>query len=234
MRAIFDPSITGLLIHELLGHAAEADLVLRGHSILEGKMDTQVASPKVTVIDDPTLPTAWGGYRYDSEGVPAERVTLIENGVLLNWLESLETAGRTGRAPNGHGRSEGTLARPIPRMSNTFLAAGRDDLEEMVRGIERGVLLAHGESGYAMVERGAFSCRADRGRRIEHGKIGELVRHVAVSGDVIEALKSIDRVSSDFQLCDPGYCAKDGQEVPVDNGGPYIRVKRLLVGGAAT
>jgi TldD protein len=233
MPVIFDPSITGLFVHECLGHSAEADLVMRGHSILEGRLGERIASDIVTVVDDPTLPMAWGGYRYDSEGVPGERVTLIENGVLVNWLESLETAGRSGRAPNGHGRSEGTLARPIPRMSNTFLAAGRDSLEEMVHGIEHGVLLAHGESGYAMVERGEFSCRADRGRRIEHGRIGEPVRHVAVSGEVVEALMSIDRVSDDFQLCDPGYCSKDGQEVPVDNGGPYVRVGKLLVGGAA-
>ena len=231
MPVIFDPSITGLLVHECLGHSAEADLVLRGHSILDGRIGDRIASELVTIVDDPTLALAWGGYRYDSEGVPAERVTLIEAGVLVSWLESLETASRTGRAPNGHGRSEGALARPIPRMSNTFLASGEHDIDEMIRGVERGVLVAHGESGYAMSERGQYSCSANRGWRIEHGALGEPVRHVSVSGDILETLSTIDRVSSDFQLCDPGYCGKDGQEVPVDNGGPYVRVQGILVGG---
>jgi TldD protein len=231
MPVIFDPSITGLLVHECLGHSTEADLVLRGHSILAGRIGERVASPLVTIVDDPTLADAWGGYRYDSEGVPAERVTLIEAGVLRGWLESLETASRTGRAPNGHGRSEGALARPIPRMSNTFLMPGEHSIDEMIRGIERGVIVAHGESGYAMSERGQYSCSANRGWRIEHGTRGEPVRHVSVSGDILETLRNIDRVSGDFQLCDPGYCGKDGQEVPVDNGGPYVRVGELLVGG---
>jgi len=231
MPVIFDPSITGLLIHECLGHSAEADLVLRGHSILAGRIGERVASPLVTIVDDPTLPIAWGGYRYDSEGVPAERVTLLEAGVLKTWLESLETSARTGRPPNGHGRAEGALGRPMPRMSNTFLLRGEHSLDEMVRGIERGLLLAHGESGYVMAERGQYTCHANRGWRIEHGRLGEPVRHVAVSGEILRTLSSIDMVSSDFQLCDPGYCGKDGQEVPVDNGGPYVRVTSLLVGG---
>jgi len=232
MQVIFDPSMTGLFVHECLGHSAEADLVLRGHSTLGPLMGQTVASELVTVVDDPTLPDAWGGYAYDSEGVPAERVTLIEAGRLTCWIESMETAARTGRAPNGHGRAEGTLARPIPRMSNTFLAPGGHEVDEMVRGIERGIMLSHGASGYAMVERGQFSCQADRGWRIEHGTLGEPVRHIAVSGDIIETLKSIDRVSAGLTLCDPGYCGKDGQEVPVDNGGPHVRVSGALVGGA--
>ncbi len=231
MPVIFDPSITGLLVHEILGHAVEADLVLRGHSILDGKMGERIASPLITVVDDPSYPGAWGGYRYDSEGVPAERVTLVEDGVLVSWLESLETSPRTGRPPNGHGRSEGSLARPMPRMSNTFLVPGTHDVDEMVRGIERGLFLEHGASGYAMSERGQFSCEADRGRRIEHGQLGEPVRHVAVSGDILEALEGIDRVGSELVLCDPGYCSKDGQDVAVDNGGPHVRVPSLLVGG---
>jgi TldD protein len=231
MPVIFDPSMTGLVVHELLGHAVEADLLLRGHSILDGRMGERIASDLVTVVDDPTLPSAWGGYRYDSEGVPAERVTLVEAGVLSGQIESLETAARTGRPPNGHGRSEGVLARPIPRMSNTFLVPGRDGVDEMIRGIERGILLTHGASGYAMSERGQFSCEADRGYPVEHGSLGEPVRHVAVSGEIIEALESIDRVGSEFRLCDPGFCGKDGQEVAVDNGGPHVRVTELLVGG---
>jgi TldD protein len=231
MPVIFDPSITGLFIHECLGHSVEADMVLRGHSILAGRIGQKIASPLVTIVDDPTLSLAWGGYRYDSEGVPAERVTLIEGGVLVGWLESLETASRTGRSPNGHGRAEGALARPIPRMSNTFLVPGEHDVDEMIRGIERGVLVAHGESGYTMAERGQYSCSANRGWRIEHGAVGEPVRHVSVSGDILETLRAIDRVSTDFLLCDPGYCTKDGQDVPVDNGGPYVRVNGVLVGG---
>lgn len=231
MPVIFDPSITGLLIHECLGHSVEADLVLSGQSILAGRLGDKIASSLVTIVDDPTLAMAWGGYRYDSEGVPAERVTLVESGILVTWLESLETSSRTGRPPNGHGRAEGALGRPMPRMSNTFLLKGEHSLEEMIRGIERGLLVESGESGYVMSERGMYTCHANRGFRIEHGKLGEPVKHVALSGHILQTLSSIDRVSSEFKLCDPGYCGKDGQEVPVDNGGPYVRVSSVLVGG---
>ena len=136
-----------------------------------------------------------------------------------------------GAAPDGHGRAESYAARPLARMSNTFFAAGEDELDAMIRGVERGLLLEHGTSGYVLSERGNYTCRAACARRIEGGELGELVRDVSFSGLVLETLRDIDAVSRDWRLDSPGFCEKDGQSVPVDSGGPYVRVSRMVVGG---
>jgi TldD protein len=116
-------------------------------------------------------------------------------------------------------------------MSNTFFAPGTDRLAEMIRGVHRGLLLEHGSSGQVLSERGHYTVSAGCGRLIENGRLTELVRDAAFSGMVLESLRDIDAVSDDFRLESPGYCGKDGQEVPVDNGGAYVRLARAVVGG---
>jgi TldD protein len=228
---ILDPATAGVFVHECLGHNAEADLVLSGQSLLDGKLGRRLASARVTVIDDPTVPGAFGSYEFDSEGTPAQRTEIISRGVLKSYLHSLETAARCRAKPTGHGRAEGYGAPPLVRMSNTFFAPGPDRLEDMVRGIRRGLLLEHGSSGQVLSERGHYTVSAGCGRLIENGRLGELVRDASFSGVVLDSLRDIDAVSSDFRLASPGYCGKDGQEVPVDNGGAYVRLRRAVIGG---
>jgi TldD protein len=228
---ILDPATGGVFVHECLGHNAEADLVLSGQSLLDGKLGKRVASNYVTVVDDPTVPGAFGSYPFDSEGTPAERTEIIRRGRLETYLHSLETAARMKTRPNGHGRSDGYSSPPIVRMSNTFFAPGKRKLEEMIAEVERGLLLEHGTSGHVLSEKGHYTVRAGCGRLIENGELCELVRDVSISGLVLESLRDIDAVSSDFKLDSPGYCGKDGQDVPVDDGGAYVRLRRVVVGG---
>jgi len=228
---ILDPATAGVFVHECLGHNAEADLVLSGQSLLDGRLGRRLASAKVTVVDDPTIPGAYGSYEFDSEGTPAERTVIIDRGVLRSYLHSLETATRCRARPNGHGRAAGVSSAPLVRMSNTFFAPGPDKLPDMIRGIRRGLLLEHGCSGQVLSERGNYTCAASCGRLIEDGKLGELVRDVAFSGMVLESLRDIDAVSGDFELSSPGFCGKDGQEVPVDDGGPHVRLRKAVIGG---
>jgi TldD protein len=228
---ILDPETGGVFVHECLGHNAEADLVLSGQSLLDGKMGGRLASRQVTVVDDPTVPGAFGSYAFDSEGTPAERTEVISRGVLKNYLHSLETAARMKARPNGHGRSDGYSSPPIVRMSNTYFAPGESSLDDMISGVHRGLLLEHGSSGHVLSEKGHYTVRAGCGRLIRNGKLGELVRDVSISGLVLESLRDIDAVSTDFRLSSPGYCGKDGQDVPVDDGGAYVRLKKVVVGG---
>jgi TldD protein len=228
---ILDPATAGVLVHECLGHNAEADLVLSGQSLLDGKLGRPVASPHVTVVDDPTIPRAFGSYEFDSEGTPAGRTEIISRGVLKTYLHSLETAARCRARPTGHGRADGYGAPPLVRMSNTFFAPGKRKLAEMIREVPRGLLLEHGASGQVLSERGHYTVGAGCGRLIENGRLAELVRDVTISGLVLESLRDIDAVSDDFRLESPGYCGKDGQEVPVDNGGAYVRLRKAVVGG---
>ena len=228
---VFHPTITGVLVHEALGHSAEADLVFSGMSILDGKKGTRVASDIVTVIDDPTVDRAYGSFAYDSEGTPAKRHVLIEKGILKGFLHSLETAGRMGAEPRGSGRAESAQAPPLVRMSNTFFEPGEDSFESLLAPIDYGVYLIDSSGGYVFPERGQFVVRASEGWIIRDGKLAEQVRDVSVSGMTLEALSRIDGLSKDFSLALPGTCGKSGQGVPVDGGGPYVRISEVVVGG---
>ncbi len=228
---ILDPATGGVFVHECLGHNAEADLVLSGQSLLDAKLGKKLASVQVSVVDDPTVPGGFGSYEFDSEGTPAGRTEIISRGVLKTYLHSLETAKRMKSRPTGHGRADGYSSPPIVRMSNTYFAPGKRKLEDMIRETHRGLLLEHGSSGHVLSEKGHYTVRAGCGRLIQNGKLGELVRDVSISGLVLESLKDIDAVSRDFKLASPGYCGKDGQDVPVDDGGAYVRLRKVVVGG---
>ena len=230
---IFHPSITGLLTHEAIGHNAEADHVTSGSSIIAGKMGEKVASELVTIIDDSTIPGKWGSFRYDSEGTPGSRRVIIDKGVLVGYMHSLETAAKLGAAPNGSARAQDYSCRPIVRMSNTFIEPGESSLEDMVKGIDLGVYLKGGEYGYVFSERGQYTCHAGEAQMIRNGELAEPLRDVSVAGLTLETLMNIDAVSSDFEMKMPGQCGKDGQGMFVDNGGPHVRVKELVVGGRA-
>ncbi len=231
--AIFHPSIAGLLVHEALGHNMEADHVLAGQSILEGKLGSQVAADCITVVDDSDVPGSWGSYRYDSEGTPGRRRVLVERGVLKGFLHSLETAGKMGVEPTGSARADGFSHRPIVRMSNTMILPGELSLEELIRDIDLGVLLQAGQWGYVWCEKGQYTCHAGEGIMIRNGQLAEQVRDVSVSGLVLETLANALAVSRDFELDMPGNCGKNGQGMPVNGGGPYIKVREIVVGGQA-
>jgi len=228
---IFHPSITGLLVHEALGHNAEADAVCAGQSLLEGRMGQQLAAEAVTIVDDSTIPGAYGSFRYDSEGTPSSRRVIIERGRLVSLLHSLETAARFAVAPNGCARADGYDSKPIVRMSNTFMERGSVPFEEMIRGIERGIYLQDGHWGYVFVQKGQFICHAGRANMIEHGRIGEPLRDVSISSLTLDTLRNIDAVGDDFEMEMPGTCGKDGQGAPTDAGGPHVRVRDIVVGG---
>jgi TldD protein len=229
---ILHPTIVGVFIHEALGHNCEADAVISGDSILDGKLGTAVASELVTVVDDATIPLSWGSYRFDSEGTPGQRRMLIENGVLKGYMHTLETAAKLGVEPNGSGRADGYASRPIVRMSNTIVLPGKSTLEELARDIDLGVLLEGGEWGYVMTAKGQYTCHAGRGRMIRNGEIGEPLRDVSVAGMILDTLANVDGLTEEFELLTMGgMCGKNGQSMPTNGGGPYVRVKELIVGG---
>jgi len=228
---VFHPSITGLLVHEALGHNAEADAVWAGQSLLEGRMGDRLAAAGVTIVDDSTIPGAYGSFKYDSEGTPGQRRVIIQDGRLVSFLHSLETAGKFDVAPNGSARADGYESKPIVRMSNTFMDRGDVPFGEMIRGIDRGIYLQDGNWGYVFVQKGQFICHAGRANMIEHGRIGEPLRDVSISSMTLDTLGNIDAVGDDFEMKMPGTCGKGGQGAPTDAGGPHVRVRDIVVGG---
>ena len=228
---VFHPSVTGLLTHEATGHNAEADHILAGSSIIAGKVGEKIASELVTIIDDALIPNKWGSYVYDSEGTPASKRVIIEKGILKQYMHSLETAAKMGCLPNGSARAQDYESRPIIRMSNTYIEPGNTSFADMIRDIDLGIYLKGGEYGHVLCERGQFTGHAGEAYMIRNGEICEMLRDVSFAGMTLDTLANVDAVSNDFEMAMPGMCGKDGQGMYVDNGGPHIRVKEVVIGG---
>lgn len=228
---ILDPSAAGLFVHECLGHSAEADEALEGHSLLAGKLGNTVASRIVSIADDPTLPAGYGRYLFDSEGTPARKTYIIRYGVLEEYLHSKETALRMNARPNGHGRHSSYGARPLPRMSNTYIEPGASSLEAMLSAVNNGLLLCRGGAGYVLSEKGEYTCKVLTGYVVSNGKVAEQVGETAFNGEVLDTLLRIEALGSDLVVNDPALCSKEGQEVPVDAGGPHVLIGEVLVAG---
>ena len=229
MDVIADPELTGVFIHEALGHAVEADSIKNGDSILAGKLGERIAVEGLTVVDDPTLKGKFGSYPYDDEGIKAKRVEIIRNGVLVSYLNDRETAEYFGLEPNGHARAESYAHQPLVRMGNTYVEPGDWTLEEMLEEVKRGLYMLGDKGGEVDTANGTFTFGAKLGYVIENGEIKEPVRDVALSGKILDVLANIRAIGNDLRIEFPGYCGK-GQWVPVDDGGPHI-LTRALVGG---
>lgn len=228
---ILSSSAGGTMIHEACGHGLEADLALAGMSAFAGKLGEQVAAEGVTIIDDGTLPHKRGSAACDDEGETYQRVVLIENGVLKQYLQSRKTAKRMGTQPTGNGRRESYRHIPIPRMRNTFLAPGSDDPEAILASLERGLLVKHMGGGQVDTVTGNFVFQVREGYWVENGQVKHPVKNATLSGCGPEVLKQITRIAGDLHHFDIGTCGKDGQGVPVSDAQPTILCPALVVGG---
>ncbi len=226
---ILDPELTGVFIHEALGHASEADIVLQNDSILKGKMNQKIGSDLVTVIDDPTRTDAFGYYEYDVEGTKTATNVLVKDGVLNSMLSSRETAAKFGRESSGNARSI-VKDQPIVRMSNTFVKPGESSFDEMIEPMKDGIYLKGSRGGQVDTGRGVFQFNAVEAYIIENGELSDHLRDVSLSGSTLDIINNVTAVGNDFSLS-VGFCGKDGQTAPVGDGGPHIRVSEATVGG---
>jgi len=230
---ILDNKMTGLLAHEAFGHACEADGILAGASVLEGKVGKKVAHEEVSLLDDPTIKNTFGYFSLDWEGVKAKKHVLIENGVLRGYMHNLETASRMGQPPNGSARSQAYNSPPIIRMSNTYIGPGEWRKDELFEGLKYGLLIQGGQYGYVEPAKGQFMFKCDEAYEIRNGVVGQRFRDASLSGLILEVLRNVDALADDFVLGDPGYCGKGGQDARTTDGGPHLRVKNMVVGGLA-
>lgn len=226
---IADPELTGVLIHEALGHATEGDLILQNDSILKGKIGEKIASDIVNIFDDASRKDGFGYYPYDVEGVKTKPNQLVKNGELISLLNSRETASKLGMKSSGNARSI-IADQPIVRMSNTYLQPGDNTFEELLEDIPNGMYLKGSRGGQVDTGKGIFQFNAAEGYLIEDGEITTPLRDVSLSGNILETLKNIDAIGNDFKLS-VGFCGKDGQTAPVGDGGPHTRILNALVGG---
>ena len=226
---IADPELTGVLVHEALGHAVEGDLILQNDSILKDKVGEMIASDIVNIFDDASLKEGFGFYPYDVEGVKTKPNQLVKDGKLISLLNSRETASQLNMQSSGNARSI-ISEKPIVRMSNTYLQPGDNTFEELIEDIPDGIYLKGSRGGQVDTGKGIFQFNAAEGYLIENGEIKTPLRDVSLSGNILETLKNIDAVGNDFKLS-VGFCGKDGQTAPVGDGGPHTRILNALVGG---
>ncbi|MBQ8017316.1 MAG: TldD/PmbA family protein [Methanobrevibacter sp.] len=226
---IADPELTGVLIHEALGHAVEGDLILQNDSILKGKLGEQIASDIVNIFDDASRKDGFGYFPYDVEGVKTKPNQLVKEGKLISLLNSRSTSSKLGMKSSGNARSL-IADQPIVRMSNTYLQPGDMEVEELFEGIKDGIYLKGSRGGQVDTGKGIFQFNAAEGYLIKDEEISNPLRDVSLSGNILETLKNIDAIGNDFKLS-VGFCGKDGQTVPVGDGGPHTKILNALVGG---
>jgi TldD protein len=232
MTVVLGPGWPGILLHEAIGHGLEGDFNRKGTSAFSGRLGERVAAPGVTVIDDGTLPARRGSLNVDDEGTPTRRTVLIENGVLRGYLQDRLNARLMGMAPTGNGRRESYAHLPLPRMTNTFMLAGSDDPQEIVRSVDRGIYAVSFGGGQVDITSGKFVFSANEAYRIEGGRLGAPLKGATLIGNGPDVLQRVTRIGGDLALDHGvGTCGKDGQSVPVGVGLPTLRIEELTVGG---
>lgn len=230
MPVVISSEAGGTMIHEAIGHGLEADLAQQGLSIYSNKLGQRVASEVITVIDDATLLNKRGSYRFDDEGTPSRRNVLVDKGTLTGYMYDKLTAMRDDVKSTGNGRRESYQHRPIPRMTNTFIAPGEASAEEIIKSVPEGLFVRKMGGGQVNTVTGDFVFDVQEGYMIENGMIGEPVREATLTGNGQDVLRSIDMVASDLGFS-VGTCGKDSQGVPVSDGMPTIRIPEIVVGG---
>ncbi len=223
----------GILFHEACGHGLEADHVAKDVSVYAGKVGERVASPLVTLVDDGTMGGEWGAYAVDDEGRRAGRTVLIEDGVLSEYMWDWLRSRKEGRAGTGNGRRETYQHLPMVRMTNTYMAAGSEDPDEIIRQTPHGVYVAQLGGGQVNTATGDFVFGMTEAYLIEDGHLTEPLRDANLIGNGPQTLRDIDAVGNDMAMGGPGTCGKQGQGVPVGTGSPTLRVTGVTVGGTA-
>jgi TldD protein len=235
MEVVLGPGWPGVLLHEAVGHGLEADFNRKKTSAFAGLVGQKVASEKVTVVDNGTMPNRRGSLNVDDEGSPTQETVLIENGVLKTFMSDKLSARLTGCKDTGNGRRESYQHIPMPRMTNTYMLAGDDSPDDIIRSVKRGLNAVNFGGGQVDITNGKFVFSASEAYLIEDGKVTAPVRDATLVGNGPEALKYVSMVGNDLRLDEGvGTCGKDGQSVPVGVGMPTIKLDRMTVGGTGS
>ena len=232
MPVVLGSGWPGVLLHEAVGHGLEGDFNRKGTSTYAGRIGQRVASPGVTIVDDGTLEGRRGSLNIDDEGTPTHCTTLIEDGVLVGYMQDTLNARLMGMAPTGNGRRESFAHLPMPRMTNTYMRAGTHDPEEMIRSVKRGLYAVNFGGGQVDITSGKYVFSATEAYLIEDGKVTAPVKGATLIGNGPETMQRVKMVGHDLALDEGvGVCGKDGQSVPVGVGQPSLLIDQITVGG---
>jgi TldD protein len=232
MTVVLGPGDSGILLHEAVGHGLEADFNRKQTSNYSGQIGKPVASPLCTVVDDATLVSSRGALNVDDEGYAGQYNMLIENGILVGYMHDRLSAKHFGVKPSGNGRRESFRSMPLPRMTNTSLLAGKDNPDDIIKSVKRGVYAKRFSGGQVNISNGDFVFSLSESYLIEDGKLTSPLKGVNLIGNGPDVLRRVDMLGTDYQLSDGIWtCGKDGQSVPVNVGTPTVRIASITVGG---
>jgi TldD protein len=233
LPVVLAPGDSGILLHEAVGHGLEADFNRKKTSNYSDAVGTKVASELCTVVDDATLAYSRGTINVDDEGNEPTKATLIEDGILRGYMQDRHSAGFFGTAPTGNGRRESFRSHPLPRMTNTLLLAGKDDPEEIVRSVPRGIYARRFGGGQVDISNGDFVFSLTESYLIEDGRITAPLKDVNLIGNGPDVMRKVVMLGHDVEVSDGIWtCGKDGQSVPVGVGCPTIKISAVTVGGS--
>ena len=232
---VLGPGWPGILLHEAVGHGLEGDFNRKKESAFAGLMGQRVASPGVTVVDDGTLPNRRGSISIDDEGTPSQRNVLIEDGILVGYMQDRQNARLMGMKPTGNGRRQSYAHIPMPRMTNTIMLSGNADPAEVLASVRDGIYAVAFGGGQVDITSGKFVFSCTEAYRIEGGRIGPAIKGAMLIGNGPDALTRVKMIGNDMELDRGiGTCGKQGQGVPVGVGQPTLRIDQITVGGTAT
>lgn len=229
---VLAPGLSGILLHEAIGHGMEADFNRKGISVYAGRIGQRIAPAAVSIIDDGTNERLRGSVNIDDEGTEAQRTVLVENGILRSYLHDRISAAHYKVPSTGSGRRESFRFPPVPRMRNTYMLGGSVKPEEVIASVKRGLYAEMFANGQVMIGAGDFTFYLKHGRMIEDGKLTHVVKDANLIGNGPQVLEHVDLVADDPKLYSGGgYCGKDGQRIPVGFGLPTVRAGAISIGG---
>src|SRR5580698_3494127 len=232
MDVVLGPGWPGVMLHEAVGLGLEGDFNRKKTSAFAGLMGQRVAAKGVTVVDDGTIALRRGSLSIDDEGTPTNRTVLIEDGILVGYMQDRQNARLMGMKPTGNGRRESFAHVPMPRMTNTYMLAGTTDPQEIIASVKNGIYAVHFGGGQVDITSGKYVFECTEAYRIENGKQGAPIKGAMLIGNGPTDLNRISMVGNDLALDDGiGTCGKNGQGVPVGVGQPTLRIDRITVGG---
>lgn len=232
MEVVLGPGWPGVMLHEAVGHGLEGDFNRKKTSTFTDMVGQRVASKGVTVVDDGTIADRRGSITVDDEGTPSARNVLIEDGILVGYMQDRQNARLMGVAPTGNGRRQSYAHHPMPRMTNTYMTAGEHDPEEIIRSTKKGLYAVNFSGGQVDIVSGKFVFSASEAYMIEDGKVTHPVKGATLIGNGPDAMNKISMIGTDMKLDEGiGTCGKDGQGVPVGVGQPTVKMRGVTVGG---
>lgn len=231
MQVVMGAGSSGILLHEAMGHAFEADFNRKGQSIFSDKMGSRICAENITIVDDGTLKGNRGSLNFDDEGVPAQRTCMVENGILTSFLHDRVSAGFYNVKPTGNGRRESFRYNPIPRMRATYMESGDSNPSDIIASVKNGIYVDEFSNGQVKIGEGDFTFYVKSGYLIENGHLTQPIKDINIIGNGPQALADIVAVGNDSRVDNGAWTCGKCQSVPVMCGMPTVLVNKLTVGG---